>query len=161
MNRERLQGFRQMHLKGSRLRDVALFFASLLAILASALLGRPIVIVLCTIALLLTVAACRRAARVCGLASDDGESLTCAQSAGEALRGRPRAARMGRSWTSVKLEEEGRRRQLLLLFADQFDSIDDYRRFRLWLRAVLQADASDADAGWSGWLRRWYRGSHD
>lgn len=159
MNRERLQGFRQMHLKGSRLRDVALFFASLAAVVASVPLG-PLAIALCAPSLLLTAAARVRAGRLCGLASEDGESLTCVQSVGEALSGRPCAARMGRAWTSVTLEGEGGR-QHLLLFADQFDSVDDYRRFRLWLRAVLLADASDADAGWSGWLRRWYRGSHD
>ncbi len=141
MNRELLQGFRQMHLKGSRLHDVALFFASLAAVVASVLLG-PLAIALCALSLLLTAAARVRAGRLCGLS------------------GRPYAARMGRAWTSVTLDGEGGR-QHLLLFADQFDSVDDYRRFRLWLRAVLQADASDADAGWSGWLRRWYRGSHD
>ena len=53
MNRERLQGFRQMHLKGSRLRDVAFFFASLAAVVASVLLG-PLAIALCALSLLLT-----------------------------------------------------------------------------------------------------------
>jgi hypothetical protein len=159
LNRERLQGFRQMHLKGSRLRDVALFFASLAAAVTSVLLG-PLAIALGALSLLPTVTARVRAGRLCGLVSEDGESLTCVHCVGEALSGRPCAARMGRAWISVTLDGEGGRKHLLL-FADQFDSVDDYRRFRLWLRAVLRADASDADAGWSGWLRRWYRGSHD
>jgi hypothetical protein len=159
LNRERLQGFRQMHLKGSRLCDAALFFASLVAVAASVLLS-PLAIAFCALALLLSAAVRLRAARLCGLASEDGETLTCARTVGQVVRGQPRAARMGRAWISVALEGECRPRYLLL-FADQFDSVDDYRRFRLWLRAVLQADASDADEGWSGWLRRWYRGSHD
>lgn len=159
MNRERLQGFRQMHLKGSRLRDVAFFFASLAAVVTSVPLG-PFGIALCALSLLLALAARVRAGRLCGLASEDGESLICMQSVGEAMSGRPCAARMGRAWTLVTLDGDGGR-QHLLLFADQFDSVNDYRRFRRWLRAVLLADASDADAGWSGWLRRWYRGSHD
>lgn len=159
MNRERLQRFRQIHLKGSRLRDVALFFASLAAVVVSLMLG-PLAIALCAPSLLLTAAARVRAGRLCGLASEDGESLSCIQSVGEMRSGRPCAARMGHAWTSVTLDGEGGR-QRLLLFADQFESVDDYRRFRLWLRAVLQADASDVDAGWSGWLRRWYPGSQD
>ena len=159
MNRERLQGLRQMHLKGSRLRDVAFFFASLAAVVTSVPLG-SLGIALCALSLLLALAARVRAGRLCGLASEDGESLICMQSVGEAMSGRPCAARMGRAWTSVTLDGDGGR-QHLLLFADQFDSVDDYWRFRRWLRAVLLADASDADAGWSGWLRRWYRGSHD
>jgi hypothetical protein len=159
LNRERLQGFRHMHLKGSRLRDVTLFFVLLAAVVTSVLLG-PLAMALCTLAALPAAVARLRVGRFCGLASEDGESLRCAQTVGEAVHGRPCAARMGRAWTSVTLEGEGGR-HYLLLFADQFDSVDDYRRFRLWLRAVLQADASDVGAGWSGWLRRWYQGSHD
>lgn len=152
-------GLTDIPLAGSRHRDVALFvlvlavcaatFASLTQ--ASVLSGGT--------ALALSLWLRRDCGRVRSVRFGGDDVLSWRLADGHILSGRPAAARMGRFWISVILRPEDGRDRVLLLLRDQFADAGDFRRLRLWLRAVLRDDARDADAGWSDWRARWFPGN--
>lgn len=162
MSRDIAAGFTRIDLEGSRHRDVALVFCAL--VLASVMVVQPAPVILVTggIALLLTGCALFRGRSPPALHCANDDDTLCWKSAnGRQVAGRVVAARMGRRWLSVTVRPDRGRVISVMLFGDQFVRADDFRRFRLWLRAALRDDGPVADAGWSAWLRRWYPGSRD
>lgn len=162
MSRDITVGFMRIDLEGSRHRDVALLFCAV--VLASVMIMQPVPVILASggMALLLTAGAQFRDRWPHALhcASDDA-TLCWTLANGRQVAGRVVAARMGRRWISITVRPDVGRAVSVMLFGDQFVRADDFRRFRLWLRAALRDDGSVADAGWSGWLRRLYPGSRD
>lgn len=162
MSRDITAGVTRIDLKGSRHRDVALVFCAFA--LASVMVLQPVPVILAAgcIALLLTGSALFRGRRPHALHCTQGDDMLCWIPAnGRQVTGRVVAARMGRRWLSVTVRPDRGRAVSVMLFGDQFIRADDFRSFRLWLRAALRNDRSVADAGWSGWLRRSYPGSRD
>lgn len=162
MSRDIIAGFTRIDLEGSHHRGVALVFFAV--VLASVMVVQPVpaILVTGTVALLLTAAALVRRRWPHSLHCSNNDAMLCWTLAnGMHVEGTVVAARMGRRWLSVTVRPDRGRAVSIMLFGDQFVRADEFRRFRLWLRAALHDDGSGADAGWSAWLRRWYPGSRD
>jgi hypothetical protein len=162
VSRDITAGFTRVDLEGSRHRDAALVFCAV--VLASVMVVQPVPAILVTgsVALLLTAGVLLRRRWPHALHRSNDDAMLCWTLAnGVHVEGTVVAARMGRRWLSVTVRPDRGRSVSIMLFGDQFVRADEFRRFRLWLRAALHDDGSGADAGWSAWLRRWYRGSRD
>ena len=152
-------GLTDIPLAGSRHRDVALLFLVLVVCVVTFALPTAATAVSAGAALAMAFRALRSVVRVRSLRFHRDDTLTWCRADGHTVSGRPVAARMGRFWISVTVRPENGRHAILLLVRDQFADAGDFRRLRLWLRAVLRDDARGAGAGWSDWRARWFPGS--
>lgn len=162
MSRDITAGFTRIDLEGSRHHGVALVFCALVLAFAMAMQPSPAVLATGGIALLVTGFALLTGthARTLHYAGDDA-TLCWTLANGRQVAGPVVAARLGGFWLTVTVRPERGRDVSVMLFGDQFARAEDFRRFRLWLRAALRDDDSVAGAGWSGWLWRLYPGSRD
>lgn len=149
-------GLTDIPLAGSRHRDVALLFLVLVVCVATLAMPTAATVASAGVALAITLRALRRGMRVRSLRFGHDDTLVWCRADGCAVSGHPMAARMGRFWISVTVRPENGRDEVLMLLHDQFADAGDFRRLRLWLRAVLRDDARDAGAGWSDWRARWF-----
>jgi hypothetical protein len=160
-SRDASAGLSDIPLAGSRHRDVALLFLVLAVGAVTFAPLTPASVLSGGAALALSLWMRRDCGRVRSIRPGRDGALSWRLADGRILFARPVAARMGRFWISVTLRPDSGRDEVLLLLRDQFADAGDFRRLRLWLRAVLRDDARDADAGWSDWRPRWFPGSRD